>query len=59
MRPETWKVTMKGTHRVLTVGMDGVAKLADDMRAENWMPLAGFAYNALSAGGPPAHSPYT
>ena len=50
MRPETWKVTMKGTDRVMTLDMDGVAKLSVDMKADNWMPLAGFAFNARSAG---------
>lgn len=51
MRSEMWKVTLKGTDRVLTVGLDGLAKLSEDMKAENWMPLAGFAFNARSAVG--------
>lgn len=55
MRRETWKVTMKGTDRLLAVGADGVAKLAEDMPAENWMPLAGFAYNSLAAGNATGH----
>ena len=55
MRRETWKVTMKGTDRLLAVGADGVAKLAEDMPAENWMPLAGFAYNSLAAGNAGGH----
>ena len=55
MRRETWKVTMKGTDRLLAVGVDGVAKLAEDMPAENWMPLAGFAYNSLAAGNATGH----
>ena len=30
MRRETWKVTMKGTDRVMIIGTDGVAKLGRD-----------------------------
>ena len=49
-RRETWRVEMKGTERRLAVGTDGVAKLTDDMKAENWITLAGFAFNSRFAG---------
>ena len=49
-RRESWRVEMKGTERRLAVGTDGVAKLTDDMKAENWITLAGFAFNSRFAG---------
>jgi hypothetical protein len=49
-RKESWKVEMKGTERSLAVGVDGVAKLTDEMKAENWITLAGFAFNSKFAG---------
>jgi|TARA_B110000977_G_scaffold107406_1_gene139824 hypothetical protein len=49
-RRENWKVELKGTERSLFVGTDGVVKLSDEMRAENWITLAGFAFNNRFAG---------
>ena len=50
-RTERWRVTMKGADRALSVGEDGVAVLDEEMRRENWITLAGFAFNARSAAG--------
>ena len=50
-RVEPWRVTMKGTDREILLGEDGVARLLRDIPADNWLPLAGFAFNSWRAGG--------
>ena len=52
-RRETWRVTMKGTDRGVAIGADGVGKLTEDLSADNWIPLGGFAFNSKHAGEEP------
>ena len=39
---------MKGTDRTLRVNMDGSCALVDDLPANAWVTLAGFAFNAFT-----------
>jgi hypothetical protein len=48
---------LRGSHREIEAddrgGADGVGKLTEDLSADNWIPLGGFAFNSKHAGEEP------
>ena len=44
---------LDSTDRGVAIGADGVGKLTEDLSADNWIPLGGFAFNSKHAGEEP------